>query len=375
MQATVEAALAAQTKAASSATDAVALAEQQRDADIKEYDELIERRRQRAVGSYMAVGSLVEAKLQPDNTKTNIVVAIEELERRDGVRSRQLQAEIKQLGKAADDARGQAKASNSEVARLTEAQKILADKLNSVVDLTLPVPVGPSPVAQAAYTATAALDKIPAATVVGGDTLNNANAQLRGTLTTLATLVAPQPGFLDASNNPAATAPDTTTTIAPTTTTPADPAAIPAAPTTSTIPPAMVTISDPTVDALVNQWTTLDQRRLRVLLFALQQVGKPYVWAADGPDTFDCSGLTLRSWATVGVGLVHFSGTQTRSGPHMESTLMAPSDLMTYGPNGDHHVTMYLGGGRMVEAKGAAYGVVVSDARTSNLYAAVRIVI
>ena len=48
--------------------------------------------------------------------------------------------------------------------------------------------------------------------------------------------------------------------------------------------------------------------------FALAQLGKPFVWGAAGPDSFDCSGLTMAAWATAGVALPHWTGAQIGAG-------------------------------------------------------------
>lgn len=48
--------------------------------------------------------------------------------------------------------------------------------------------------------------------------------------------------------------------------------------------------------------------------FALAQLGKPYRWAAAGPDAYDCSGLTMTAWAAAGVTLTHYAGSQVRAG-------------------------------------------------------------
>jgi cell wall-associated NlpC family hydrolase len=50
------------------------------------------------------------------------------------------------------------------------------------------------------------------------------------------------------------------------------------------------------------------------VLFALRQLGKPYVFAAAGPDAFDCSGLTMTAWAAAGVALPHLAAAQTGYG-------------------------------------------------------------
>jgi cell wall-associated NlpC family hydrolase len=82
---------------------------------------------------------------------------------------------------------------------------------------------------------------------------------------------------------------------------------------------------------------------------AKAQLGKPYVYAAAGPDTFDCSGLTMYAWAAAGVSLPHSSGMQYASLPHVPMDAMQPGDLVFYG-SPIHHVGMYLGGGVYIHA-------------------------
>lgn len=87
---------------------------------------------------------------------------------------------------------------------------------------------------------------------------------------------------------------------------------------------------------------------------ALSQLGKPYVWGAAGPYSYDCSGLMLWSYAKAGVYLPHFSGYQYTSGRHVSLRSLIPGDLVFWSyngaPSGIHHVAMYIGGGSIVEA-------------------------
>ena len=113
------------------------------------------------------------------------------------------------------------------------------------------------------------------------------------------------------------------------------------------------------------------------MLFALRQVGKAYVYATAGPTTFDCSGLTKAAYAQIRLGLPHFSGAQLHIGVPVAPESLRPGDLLTYGPDGSEHVTMYIGDGLVVEAKGRAYGVIVGQARvdpTKGFAGATRIV-
>ncbi len=102
----------------------------------------------------------------------------------------------------------------------------------------------------------------------------------------------------------------------------------------------------------------------RVVLFALSQVGKPYVYATAGPETYDCSGLTKRAWQEAGLGLPHFSGAQLRLGVAIRPEELRPGDLLAYGPDGSEHVTLAIGAGLVVEGRGRAAGVIVAPART-----------
>ena len=79
---------------------------------------------------------------------------------------------------------------------------------------------------------------------------------------------------------------------------------------------------------------------------ALSRLGMPYVWAASGPNSFDCSGLTMWAYAQVGIGLPHSSSAQRGSGPSVSLSALAPGDLV-FMPG---HVGMYIGNGNIVHA-------------------------
>jgi cell wall-associated NlpC family hydrolase len=82
---------------------------------------------------------------------------------------------------------------------------------------------------------------------------------------------------------------------------------------------------------------------------ALAQVGKPYVWGAAGPNSFDCSGLMQYSWSAAGVALPHSSSGQSGMGTPVSRSQLQPGDLVFfYSPVS--HVGMYIGNGQMVHA-------------------------
>jgi cell wall-associated NlpC family hydrolase len=82
---------------------------------------------------------------------------------------------------------------------------------------------------------------------------------------------------------------------------------------------------------------------------ARSQIGKPYVYGAAGPDSYDCSGLTMWAWAHGGVSLSHSSSAQYSETTHVSGSQMQPGDLLFYYSD-IHHVAMYSGGGMMIEA-------------------------
>jgi cell wall-associated NlpC family hydrolase len=82
---------------------------------------------------------------------------------------------------------------------------------------------------------------------------------------------------------------------------------------------------------------------------AESKLGSPYVWAAAGPSTFDCSGLTMWAWAQAGVSLPHSSSMQYSSGTKVSASSLQPGDLVFYG-SPIHHVAMYVGGGQVIHA-------------------------
>ncbi|HEX8859607.1 MAG TPA: NlpC/P60 family protein [Actinomycetes bacterium] len=86
-----------------------------------------------------------------------------------------------------------------------------------------------------------------------------------------------------------------------------------------------------------------------VVRYAEAQVGKPYVWGADGPGSFDCSGLTMMAWRQAGISLPHSAAAQYNVGRHVTRAELRPGDLIfRYSPIS--HVAMYVGNGMQVAA-------------------------
>jgi cell wall-associated NlpC family hydrolase len=92
-----------------------------------------------------------------------------------------------------------------------------------------------------------------------------------------------------------------------------------------------------------------NSRARAALAFACHQLGDPYAWAADGPNSWDCSGLTMKSWAAGGVSLPHSSQLQAQYGTRVGSSSLQPGDLVFFN-SPISHVGIYLGAGLMVHA-------------------------
>ncbi|MET9654492.1 NlpC/P60 family protein [Streptomyces sp. NPDC006460] len=105
--------------------------------------------------------------------------------------------------------------------------------------------------------------------------------------------------------------------------------------------------------------------------FAVRQIGKPYSWGAEGPDAYDCSGLTSQAWASTGREIPRTSQEQWRTLPKVELSELRPGDLVVYFPEATH-VAIYLGGGLVVQAPRPGARVKVSPIAANPLLGAVR---
>jgi cell wall-associated NlpC family hydrolase len=97
---------------------------------------------------------------------------------------------------------------------------------------------------------------------------------------------------------------------------------------------------------------------------ALDQVGKPYVYGAEGPNSFDCSGLTSFAYKAAGVTLPRTSRAQYTVGKPVAHGQWIAGDLLFYGssPSTIHHVAMHIGNGKLVHASTSGVPVQVRDA-------------
>jgi cell wall-associated NlpC family hydrolase len=104
---------------------------------------------------------------------------------------------------------------------------------------------------------------------------------------------------------------------------------------------------------------------------ALAQRGKPYVWAADGPGSFDCSGLVDYAYGAAGVGLPHSALMQSHLGRAVSRSQLQPGDLVFfYSPVS--HVGIYIGNGQMVHAPTTGDVVKISNIDVMGYFAGAR---
>lgn len=90
----------------------------------------------------------------------------------------------------------------------------------------------------------------------------------------------------------------------------------------------------------------------RAVAFAYAQMGKPYAWGADGPGSYDCSGLTSAAWQAAGITLPHNAARQYSAVTHISRDSLRPGDLVFYYRD-IHHVAMYVGNGNVIHAPNA----------------------
>lgn len=107
--------------------------------------------------------------------------------------------------------------------------------------------------------------------------------------------------------------------------------------------------SQPSASAAIGAATASGSQAAAVAVrTALGQLGKPYVFGAAGPGSFDCSGLTMFAYAAAGISLPHYTGSQYAVGRRVGLSELQPGDLVFF--DGLGHEGMYIGNGMMVHA-------------------------
>jgi len=119
-----------------------------------------------------------------------------------------------------------------------------------------------------------------------------------------------------------------------------------------------------------------EAQRLKAVAYAKKQVlaRKPYVWGAQGPNSFDCSGLVYTAYVSAGLGYPEWgrlnAALYSVATKHVTLNELVPGDLLFYSFNGTissiHHITIYAGNGMMWEANSKSKGLLFSNMYSIN---------
>ena len=126
------------------------------------------------------------------------------------------------------------------------------------------------------------------------------------------------------------------------------------------------------------QWSTYTNggrsrmAAMGAIAFARQQLGKPYVWSGTGPNAYDCSGLTMTAYASVGVPLLRTSQQQYTQGVPVSRDALQPGDLVFYNGASPAHVGIYIGNNQIIDALGSKYGLRIDSINFPGTYTGAR---
>jgi cell wall-associated NlpC family hydrolase len=109
----------------------------------------------------------------------------------------------------------------------------------------------------------------------------------------------------------------------------------------------------------------------KAVKYATEQIGKPYEWGAEGPKSYDCSGLTSQAWASAGHGIPRTSQEQWKQLTRVDIKDMRPGDLIIYFDDASH-VGMYIGDGAIVHAPRPGRTVTITGAGSMPILGVVR---
>ncbi|MFC7905659.1 C40 family peptidase [Streptomyces nigra] len=117
--------------------------------------------------------------------------------------------------------------------------------------------------------------------------------------------------------------------------------------------------------------TKASEQGRKAVAYATDQLGKPYEWGAEGPKTYDCSGLTSQAWASAGRPIPRTSQEQWKQLEHIAVEDMRPGDLIIYNADASH-VAMYVGDGAIIHAPRPGRTVTVAGAGSMRILGVVR---
>ena len=116
-----------------------------------------------------------------------------------------------------------------------------------------------------------------------------------------------------------------------------------------------------------NNNNTVSTKANEVIAYAKTLLGKPYVWGAQGPNSFDCSGFTYYVFKNkAGIVLPRTSSAQSKYGTYVSKSNLKAGDLVFFDTNGANdgnvsHVGMYIGNGQMIHASYGQKKIVIAN--------------
>ena len=102
--------------------------------------------------------------------------------------------------------------------------------------------------------------------------------------------------------------------------------------------------------APVTQPSTSSAKGLAAVAYARRQLGKPYRFGAEGPNRYDCSGLVMMAWRSVGVSMPRVARQQYKQGRKISRSQLRAGDLVFFYSQSPSHVGIYVGNGVMIDA-------------------------
>lgn len=117
--------------------------------------------------------------------------------------------------------------------------------------------------------------------------------------------------------------------------------------------------------------TTTTAAGKKAVEYAARQLGKPYVWGAEGPGGYDCSGLTSQAWLSAGLVIPRTSQAQWQGLTRVPVGSMRPGDLIVYYSDASH-VAIYIGDGEMINAPRPGRTVSIAPAGSMPILGVVR---
>ena len=114
----------------------------------------------------------------------------------------------------------------------------------------------------------------------------------------------------------------------------------------------------------------------KAIAYANAQLGKPYQWGGAGPNSFDCSGLTMMAWEQAGIYFPHLAQDQYNLTQPVALSSAVPGDLIFFGtPSNVYHVGLYIGNGQMIDAPETGQNVSIQSIYWSDLLGAGRVTV